>query len=477
MSTDELQPRRDLTLVHATSLVVGITIGTGVFLKSAAMAQAVGTPLLVLAAWAVAGAVAMLGALSFAELGALLPDAGGEYVYLRAAYGELPGFLYACNSFVLGGASVAAYGAAVAVFVADIHPLGGDWISHTWHVLGADYTFGFGLRQLLAVGVIALFGVVNCLGVMFGGRVQTLLTAAKVIAILGITAGVFLFSGAHDAANLRSPPHSSGGGLAGFGAAMFAALWAYSGWQYLPMAAGEVQEPQRNLPRAIIGGSILVLVIYLLVNLAYLYALPFWAVASANSTAYPEAPSVAARAVQTFLGSRAAPIAALIFLISTAGSLNGTILTRARVAYASARDHLFFAPFGRLSAGTRVPLVSLVLLCVWAALLALSGTFDQLTNMAVMSYALFWIPVVLSVLVLRRRLPQAPRPYRCPGYPWVPLLFVLVMVWIVISALGSAPRESLATIVLILLGLPLYPLFRRRALAAAAISPTPAPRA
>ncbi len=242
---------------------------------------------------------------------------------------------------------------------------------------------------------------------------------------------------------------------------MFAAIWAYSGWQYLPMAAGEVREPQRNLPRAIMGGTLLVLVIYLLVNSAYLYALPFWQVASSNSTAYPDAPSVAARAVQTFLGARAAPVASLIFLISTVGSLNGTILTRARVSYASARDGLFFSPFGRLSPRTRVPVTSLVLLCVWAAVLAASGSFDQLTNMAVMSYALFWIPVTLAVIVLRRTQPNAVRPFRVPLYPWVPLVMVAIMVWIVVSALLTTPKEAIATIVLILLGLPLYPLFRR----------------
>jgi APA family basic amino acid/polyamine antiporter len=164
-----------------------------------------------------------------------------------------------------------------------------------------------------------------------------MLTAAKVLSILAVAGGVFLFSGVHDTVNLRAPPGiSNTGGLAGFGAAMFSALWAYSGWQYLPMAAGEVQDPQRNLPRAIIGGTLLVLAIYLLINVAYLYALPFWQVASANSTAYPDAPSVAARAVQTFLGTRAAPVAAIIFLLSAAGALNGTILTRARVSYASA---------------------------------------------------------------------------------------------------------------------------------------------
>jgi len=469
-----LEPRRDLGLTHATSLVVGVIIGTGIFLKAASMAQAVGTPLLVLAAWAAAGGVAMLGALCFAELGALLPHAGGEYVYLRTAYGELPGFLFACNAFVLGGAAVAAYGAAVAIFVGDIHPLGGSWLAHTGHLGGMSFTLEFGMRQLIAVGVIAIFTAINCLGVMLGGRVQTLLTAIKVASILAVALGVFAFSGVHDLGNLRATQAQSGGGLAGFGGAMFAALWAYSGWQFLPMAAGEVREPQRNVPRAIVGGALLVLALYLLINTAYLYALPFWQVTSANSTAYPDAPSVAARAVQTFLGSRAAPIAALIFLISTIGSLNGVILGGARVPYAAARDGLFFAPFGRLHPVSRVPLTSLLLLGLWGALLAASGTFDQLTNMAVMSYALFWIPVVLAVIVLRRRLPDAPRPFRVPGYPLTPLVFVLVMVGIVISAFITTPRESVATLALILLGLPLYRLFRRgpRAAVTATRAPT-----
>jgi APA family basic amino acid/polyamine antiporter len=449
MQAFELEPRRDLTLTHATSLVVGIAIGTGVFLKSAQMAQAVGTPALVLGAWVAAGLVALLAALCFAELGALLPDAGGEYVYLRAAFGEVPGFLYACNSFLLGGASIAAYGAAVAIFISDIHPFTYVWFSHSVTLFGSPHSFELGTRQLIAVGVIAVFAAINCAGVMFGGRVQTFLTVTKVLAILGVALGVFLFSGTHDAANLVSPPGTPSGGVAGFGAAMFGALWAYSGWQYLPMAASEVREPQRNLPRAIVGGTLVVLAIYLLINTAYLYALPFWQVASANSSAYPQAPSVAARAVQTFL-------------ISTIGSLNGTILTRARVSYAAARDGLFFRGFGRLSRNARVPLTSLVLTCLWAAVLALSGTFEELTNMAVVSYALFWIPVVLAVIVLRRRWPHSPRPFRVPGYPVVPLLVVIIMVWIVISAFLSKPQESIATLVLILLGLPLYPFFRRR---------------
>ena len=473
MNSVETQPRRDLTLVHATSLVVGITIGTGIFLKSAVMAQAVGTPMLVLAAWVVAGAVAMFGALTFAELGALLPDAGGEYVYLRAAFGEVPGFLYVFNSFLVGGASISAYGAAVAIFISDIHSFGTVWYAHTMHIFGTSYTLQLGMRQVIAVGVIALFGLINCAGVILGGRVQTLLTAAKVLSILGVAVGVFFFSDTHDWSNFVAPSGTHTGGFSGFGAALFAALWAYSGWQFLPMAASEVQQPDRNLPRAIIGGTLLVLTIYMLINVAYLYALPLAQVAASNSTAYPDAPSVAARTVQTFLGTKAAPIAALIFLVSSMGALNGTILARARVPFAAARDGLFFSSFGRLSPHSRVPLTSIVLVSGWAALLAASGTFDQLTNMAVLSYAIFWIPVVLAVIVLRRKLPDAPRPYRVLGYPFVPIVFVLVMCWIVVNAFMTSPVESFATLALILVGLPLYPLFHGKSNRSKA-SPAPA---
>ncbi|MBV9697598.1 MAG: APC family permease, partial [Gammaproteobacteria bacterium] len=350
----------------------------------------------------------------------------------------------------------------------------GDWwsldVPLPW---GSVQHLGFGPRQLIAVAAIGAFAAVNCAGVGLGGRVQTLLTFTKLAAILGVATGVFLFSGVHGAGHLAEQG-ASRGGAAGFGAAVFAALWAYSGWQYVSMAASEVREPQRTLPLAIIGGTLLVLLVYLLINGAYLWALPYADVASANSTAYPHAPSVAARAVATFLGTRALAVAALIFLISTIGSLNGVILTRARVAYAAARDHLFFGAFGRLSPRSRVPVRAVLLLCAWGALLAVTGSFDQLTNMAVMSYALFWIPVNLAVLVLRRRMPEAARPFRAPGYPWLPLLVALVMLWIVISAFLTAPHESVATVLLILLGFVLYPRFRRER---ARLTATRAPRA
>lgn len=463
--------RRDLTLTHGIAIVVGITIGTGVFLKSAPMAQAVGSPLFVMAAWAVAGLVAMLGALCFAELGTLMPRAGGEYLYMRAAFGDLTAFLYVCMSFLVGAASLAAYGAAFAIFLSDIVTLPPPWFERTLEIFGQPVSWQFGIRQLIGIAVIAIFTIVNLAGVAFGGRVQTFLTSLKVIALIGLIVGVFLFSAGSDSTvatadaltNTAPAPEVT---LSAFGFAMLAALWAYSGWQYLPMTAAEVRDPARNVPRAVIGGGLLVVALYLLVNAAYFYALPFDAVATSSSTAHPDAPAVGARAAQTFLGPDALAIAAIIFLISTVGSLNGVLLTRARVPYAAARDGLFFERFGRLSPGASIPAASVVLHGVLAVLLAVSGTFDQLTNLATLAFVLFWMLTGISLFVLRRKLPDAPRPYRVPLYPLVPLTFVLIMAGILVSTFIESPAEAGATFVLLALGLPLYPLFRRRANAA-----------
>jgi APA family basic amino acid/polyamine antiporter len=462
--------RRDLTLVHGIAIVVGITIGTGVFLKSAPMAQAVGSASWVLAAWAVAGLVAILGALCFAELGTLLPRAGGEYVYVRHAFGDLPAFLYVCVSFIIGAASLAAYGAAFSIFLSDVVPLPAPWFERELDLFGRLTTWQFGLRQAIGIAVIVIFTAVNLAGVAFGGRVQTFLTSLKVLSLVAVIAGVYFFAGGagapvastlEDGTAVAASPS-----LSAFGFAMLAALWAYSGWQYLPMTAAEVRDPDRNVPRAVIGGGLLVVVLYLLVNAAYFHALPFGAVVTASSTAFPEAPAVGARAVQTFLGPNALSVAAIIFLISTVGALNGVLLTRARVPYAAARDGLFFRRFADLSPGASVPAASVVWHGVLALLLAVSGTFDQLTNLATLNFVLFWALSGIALMVLRRSMPDAPRPYRAPLYPWVPLAFVTIMLGVLVSTIVESPAEAVAAIGLLALGLPLYPFFRLRKAAA-----------
>lgn len=458
--------RRDLTLVHGIAIVVGVTIGTGVFLKSAPMAQAVGSASWVLAAWAAAGFVAILGALCFAELGTLLPRAGGEYVYVRQAFGDLPGFLYVCVSFIVGAASLASYGAAFSIFLSDVVPLPAPWVERELNFFGQPTIWQFGVRHVLGIAVIVIFTAVNLVGVAFGGRVQTFLTSLKVLALVAVIAGVYLFAAEAQApepamtvAAVATSPTLS---LSSFGFAMLAALWAYSGWQYLPMTAAEVRDPDRNLPRAVIGGGLLVVMLYLLVNSAYFYALPFDAVATANSTVYPEAPAIGARAAQTFLGPNALSIAAIVFVISGVGALNGVLLTRARVPYAAACDGLFFRQFAKLSPGAGVPAASIVWHGVIALLFAVSGTFDQLTTLATLNYVLFWGLSGIALMVLRRRMADAPRPYRAPLYPWVPLAFVAIMLGVLASTIVESPAEAAAAIGLLALGLPLYPIFRRR---------------
>jgi APA family basic amino acid/polyamine antiporter len=460
--------RRDLTLVHGIAIVVGITIGTGIFLKSAPMAQAVGSPLLVMAAWAVAGLVAVLGALCFSELGTLIPRAGGEYQYVRVAFGDLPAFLYVCLSIIIGAASVASYSVAFSIFLSGVVTLPPPWIERELELFGQAVTWQFGLRQVLGVAVVVIFTAVNLAGVAFGGRVQTFLTSLKVLSLIGVILGVFLFTGGAAVAAASPAAAAPAAPVAeltasGFGFAMLSAMWAYSGWQYLPMTAAEVRDPARNVPRAVIGGGLLVVVLYLLVNWAYFIALPFDAVVTANSTAYPEAPAVGARAAETFLGPRAISIAALIFLISAVGALNGVLLTRARVPYAAASDGLFFRSFAKLNPGASVPANSLILHGVLAILFAISGTFDQLTNLATLIFVLFWGLSGVALMVLRRRMAEAPRPYRVPLYPLVPLTFALVMFGILVSTVIESPAEGGATLVLAAASLPLFPYFRRGA--------------
>jgi APA family basic amino acid/polyamine antiporter len=322
---------RGLDLGAATSLVVGTIIGTGVFLKTARMAQAVGTPELVLLAWVAAGLLSLAGALSYAELGAMLPQAGGEYVYLRAAYGDLPAFLFGWMRLAVGSAgSIASFAAAFATFLRGVAPV--------------DSIFA---QRTVSVGIILLFTAVNCLRVTIGGRVQAILTLAKVLAIGSIAIGVFFFSRTATWEHLRAPANAAAWcGFSAFGAAMLSALWAFDGWNNMPMAAGEVRDPGRNIPRALIGGMAIVLGVYGLINLAYCYALPIQEIAASSSTLFGAAPPVAFKAAATFLPRFGAQLVAFAALLSTIGALNGSILTGARITYAMSRDGLFFARFG-----------------------------------------------------------------------------------------------------------------------------------
>ena len=348
MAEEKNQLIRGLTLTGTTALVIGTVIGTGVFLKAAPMAQGVGTPTLVMVAWVAAGLLTLAGALTYAELGAMLPHAGGEYVYLRHSYGDASAFLFGWQRFIVAGsASIAALGAGFAVFLSAFLPLNQVWAERKFTLFDQTINWQFGSKQLVAVGAILLLSALNCLTVAFGGKVQSVLTVLKIAGLAAVIAGVFFFAPAVTWSNLATPAGTQAwSGFAAFGVAMLAALWAYDGWNNMPMAAGEVQQPGRNIPRALIGGMIVVMVIYCLANLAYFYALPLGEVVTSNSTAHRDALPVASKAAQSFLGESGGRFVALAFVVSALGALNGSILSNARVPYAMARDGVFFASHG-----------------------------------------------------------------------------------------------------------------------------------
>jgi len=452
---------RALSLRDAIALVLTV-IGTGVFLKTAPMAQLVGSPSNVLLAWLAAGLLSLAGALTYAELGAMMPEAGGEYVFLREAYGDLPAFLFGWSSVMLiASGGLAAVSTALASFLASFIPLNAVFVTHDFHVLGQVVSWRLGIQQIVAVSVILLFSWINARGIQLGSKVQWASTVAKLGGIAIIVLGAFLFSRTGSWEHLKKPVTATiaPGGIGAFGAAMLAALWAYQGWSNLPMVAGEIEKPERNVPRALIFGMLIVILVYLITNLAYFYALPFSEILTANSTAYRDALPVAAKAAQTF-SRYGAQIVSLAFMISAIGALNGITLMNARVPFAMARDGLFFGGLSKLNETSSVPSNAIWFQGIWACVIALSGTFDQITTSVIFAVWVFTALVGTSLFVLRRKLPASPRRYRTPGYPVVPALFILVALWLVINTLTASPVESAAGLFLIALGLPFFFYFR-----------------
>jgi APA family basic amino acid/polyamine antiporter len=443
MATQRVGLVRALGVVPSACIVVGTVIGTGIFLKPRAIAALLASPDLVLAVWIIGGVLSLLGALSYAELGALFPHAGGEYVYVREIYGRFLGFLWAWTYFVCAKiGSIAALAAGFAIYLKAFVPLPGF------------------AEQLAAVLAIAVLTVVNAFGVVAGGRLQTFLTLLKVGSILAIMALAFASPGGswgHLALERTDP--SAHGPIAAFGLALVAVLWAYDGWNNLVMVSSEIRDPQRNILRALFWGVLVVVLLYVAVNVAYHYAVPF--------PEMPGHPRVAEAAVVGFLGSRGASVLSAIILISILGALNGAILTGARIPYAAAVDGLFPASLGKVEAAHRTPTTALVaqgcLAVVLMAVFTLLGLaqFDIITDMVIFTEWAFYALCTAGVILLRRRAPDLPRPYRAWGYPYAQVLFVLCAVYLFVNSLAAAPRQSFMGLGLILLGIPVYLLARR----------------
>lgn len=456
---------RALSLREAVALVIGTVIGTGIFLKTAPMTQLLDKPSLVLLAWVAAGLLSLAGALTYAELGAMLPKAGGDYVYMREAYGDLAAFLCGWTSVaIVSSGGIAALGSGWSAFLSPFISMDAVWVERSFRIFGETVDWRFGIAQVATVGIILLLSAVNARGVAIGGRIQWVLALAKVLGIGIIVAGAYLLSSGGSWTNLRDPAPGEvvrGVGISAFGAAMIAALWAYQGWSNMGMVAAEIKNPERNIPRGLIYGMLLVLAVYMLTNTAYFYALPHSEIVSSNSTAYRDALPVATKAANGFLGGRGGQMVSLLFLLSVTGALNGIILMTARVPYAMARDGVFFRRLAHVDPKSNVPARAIWVQAVWGSIIALSGTFDQITTSTIFAQWMIFAAVAAGVFVLRRKMPDAERPYRVLWYPVVPALFILVAVSLVINTLWASPVESGAGLLLIALGLPFYFYFRR----------------
>ncbi|HXL80407.1 MAG TPA: amino acid permease [Pyrinomonadaceae bacterium] len=449
---------RGLSLIAAISIVVGNVIGTGVFLKARVMTCNVGTPKMVLLVYVIAGLLSLAGALTYAELAAMMPHAGGEYVFLREAYGPRWAFLYGWMSFFIGKAgSQAALGVGFAIFLNVL--LGGSLSGQYFSANLLGYQIPFGHLQVVALAAIVIVTLINCAAVKVSGGVAAVLTGIKIGLVLLVGVGAFLAQGAdwshfamsNSGGACEGVAASARAGFAGFGAAMLGALWAYDGWNNVTLVAGEVKDPHRNLPRALIGGMLLVSGLYIFVNFAYFYVLSPTEVANVSA-----ASSVATEVARRFLGPLAISLIAAALLSSTFGTLHTSILTGARVPYAMAQDRLFFRSLSTVSSRTHVPIGALIAQAIWACILTLSGSFDTLTDYAIFGLWIFYALVTASVFVFRKRMPDAERPYRTWGYPVVPILFLIVAGMLLVNTVLTTPKQALTGVGLIALGLPVY---------------------
>lgn len=431
--------RRALSSIDATALVVGTVIGTGVFLKTTPMSQALGSPMLVLAAWAAAGVLSIMGALVYAELGVLFPEAGGEFVYLQKGYGERIAFLYGWQRlWISGPGTIAAYAVGAATFAR-----------------GIVHLDDFAMKSL-AIVFISIFTAMNCLAVTVGGKVQSALTVLKVLLVAGLALAAFALAGSGSWNHLAEIDPSVTGGAGAFGLAMISALWAFDGWNNLPMAAGEVRNPSRVLPLALIGGITLVLGIYAMANLGYFYALPF------TQVLQPGELSVAARSAETFMGSSGILFLSMAFVISAVGAMNGSILTGARVPYAMAKEKLLPSYLSKLTTTSNVPAAAVLTQGGLACALALTGTFDMLTDWVIFSSWIFYVLCGFAVVRLRKLAPELARPYRVPFFPVLPVLFSAASVVLLVNTLIEMPKQSITGLVFILAGIPVHLWMRRK---------------
>jgi APA family basic amino acid/polyamine antiporter len=426
---------RRLGLLSSIGIVIGITIGGGIFRTPAGIATRVPEPMWMLAVWVIGGLVVLCGALAFAELAASMPETGGMYVYLREGWGRPFAFLYGWAQAVLIRA--AALGGISSVF--------GEYFLR---VFGFDPAIYPQWADYLAAGAIAFAAAVNILGVQFGALFVGLSTITKFGALAALVLLSFMLGGG--GGGTWSNLESTGAGVepALFGLALISVLWAYDGFADLSFASGEVKDPQRNLPRAIIIGTLMIITIYLLANLAYLYINPIEKMKTS--------PLVAADTMSAMFGQAGAAFISVVVMISTFGSLIGSMLASPRIFFAMADDGLFFKPMAAVHSKFRTPYIAILFACFLGIAMVMTQTFEQLTDTFVLAMWPFYALSVAAVYRLRKSQPHLQRPYKVIGYPFVPAVFVAAAIYLVVNAIIAEPVWTSITFGVVLLGLPIY---------------------
>ncbi|HZP58963.1 MAG TPA: amino acid permease [Opitutaceae bacterium] len=434
---------RKLGLLDATSLLVGAVIGSGIFVVPAIIARRIPEPGLVIAIWLFSGALVLCGALALAELGAMLPHSGGLYVYIREAYGPFWGFLHGWTSLLV-------------TMTAPIAALTAAFLLYLKYFLSMPLW----VEKPLGIVLILCFAWINSRGVLWGAWVQNLFTFLKVaglVALVGLAiawhpdaaAGVSLVGRFHP----FWPSHFSAGLLSGVGAAMISTLFAYEGWHFVGFAAGEIKNPQRNVPYGIFLGVLVVIAVYIAANVAYIYVLGQDGVAASGR--------VASDAMTVMIGPLGAVLITLAILFSTSGAINSNVLAGPRIVFAMARDRVFFPWAAAVHPRYETPSRAIWMVGAWAAVLTLTGGYEHLITMAEFANWFLYVLAIGSVIILRRKHPEWPRPYRVPGYPWTALAFVIVAAAFVVNTLFDSPRSSLLGLGLVLAGVPIYARFQR----------------
>ena len=443
---------RGLSLLDSVMLMVGGIIGSGIFLTAGQIATAVHKPFYFLGVWLIGGLISLLACFAFAEMAAMYPEAGGQYVYMREAYGEFPAFLYGWMIFTVGQSGTIAtlavgfaeYFGALLPFAAAHKPIA--------VILGFTLTRG----HIVSTTAIALLTYINVLGLKRGSALVNVATWAKFAAmgafvLLGLAIGKGSWSNYSVSLPLDQPASLSHV-ISGFGVALIAVFWAYDGWVYITWVSGEIKNPQKVLPRALLFGILLVGFIYISVNVVYLYALPITTVAQEMT--------IAQTAAVALFSSNAAHWLAATIALSCFGAASSAILCSARVTYAMARDGAFFHAMGRVHPKYRTPAFSLIAVSSWSIVLALSGSYDQLYTYVMFMMILSYVAGVAALFVLRRKRPDVARPYRCTGYPYLPALYLLMAGAWALNSLFTRPKETLIGIAIVFLGAPFYAFWR-----------------